>query len=437
MNKLCFAIVAFLSLIGFVAFSSTTFATEDATCASTPPVGPVGTTFVIICSGYTPNTFVYAYLVEPSGAARPVFGNGAIKVNEGGAITYTQPSFYSNPAGSVALGTGTWHFVAEEIGIAKTVLHRGETTFTLTGGTESVSGASLSVTPSLLTKPIDAYREFSLGPYNYNRLNRSDPATLSGWGFAPFEQVSFWVEPPRGGCASLTEHLKMDNHFILSGGFELHDRVDLNLPILYGLGATSLVTAKADNDGNLSIQVFFTARACEGDWHFVARGNASGLGAETFLTVIGNAIPTNATLTATPETVTALFDRVQFNGTGFGAQEHVTCWLTSPQGQTLSFPNALPVDTSFPPALSLKSRQLHSDVGGKLGFDLVTGSIYVKFDSTLSVGSDTQQLSGTSFSPVASEGALGIWSGLSLSCHFERFCEKSRWAKRDFSLRSK
>ncbi len=28
-------------------------------------------------------------------------------------------------------------------------------------------------------------------------------------------------------------------------------------------------------------------------------------------------------------------------------------------------------------------------------------------------------------------------SGLSLSCHFERFCEKSRWAKRDFSLRSK
>jgi len=30
-----------------------------------------------------------------------------------------------------------------------------------------------------------------------------------------------------------------------------------------------------------------------------------------------------------------------------------------------------------------------------------------------------------------------IWSGLSLSCHFERFCEKSRWAKRDFSLRSK
>ncbi len=30
-----------------------------------------------------------------------------------------------------------------------------------------------------------------------------------------------------------------------------------------------------------------------------------------------------------------------------------------------------------------------------------------------------------------------IESGLSLSCHFERFCEKSRWAKRDFSLRSK
>jgi len=29
------------------------------------------------------------------------------------------------------------------------------------------------------------------------------------------------------------------------------------------------------------------------------------------------------------------------------------------------------------------------------------------------------------------------YSGLSLSCHFERFCEKSRWAKRDFSLRSK
>ncbi len=409
MKKFLFALVAVLALLALVAVPShTTLAAADATCVSDPSSGPVGTTFVITCWGYTPNSYVYAYLVEPSGAAGQLFfQGGAIKVDESGSISYVQASSFGTAA---TLGTGTWHFVAEETGLAKAVLHRGETTFTITGGTEGVSGAWLSASPSVLYKPEDAYGRFSFPPINVNFLNASEPATISGGGFAPNEIVSFWVEPPRGACSSFTDHLKADTNFVIPGLFGLHIREDLNLPIYDGIGAFAFDSVKADGGGNASTQAFFFSVACEGDWHFVARGNSSGWGGDTHLTVIGNPITTNATLTASPGTVTALFDKVWFSGSGFGANEHVTCWLTSPQGQTLSFPNALFFDISFPPLLTQKSRQLFSDGGGNISFDLVTGSIYYKIDAALVVtGVGSFNFEDTDYIPVASEGALGTW----------------------------
>ncbi len=47
------------------------------------------------------------------------------------------------------------------------------------------------------------------------------------------------------------------------------------------------------------------------------------------------------------------------------------------------------------------------------------------------------ELVGANYTGVSVSNGSDNDTGLSLSCHFERFCEKSRWAKRDFSLRSK
>lgn len=417
MKKILFVLVALLFLLGLVAVPhATTFAAADATCSSDPSSGPVGTTFVITCWGYTPGAHVYAYLVEPAGVATTVFGNGSIKVAEDGSISYVQDSYYIDPFPPFShrsLATGTWGFVAEEIGLADSVIHRGETTFSITGGTEGVSGALLSVSPSTLHKPVQAYDHVYIPPLAINGLAFSDPATLSGSGFAPNEMVSFWVEPPQGGCPSSTVHYKWNQTLVVSGvGMQTVD-ISQNVAIFDSYGSQSWGTVKASASGDASIQAFFTSLACEGEWHFVARGNASGWGADTVLTVIGNAVETNAWLTATPDSASALFGTIQFNGSGFGANEHVSCWLRTPRGQVLGYPHDefLTYNIDPPPVgISLKNLAIRSDSAGNIAFDFVSGSQYVDIDFNLVLG-------GTSFpdhltikDPVQSEGALGVYA---------------------------
>ncbi|MBI4674616.1 MAG: hypothetical protein HY741_23475 [Chloroflexi bacterium] len=411
MKHLVLVPVAIIFLTALAAVPhATTFAAADATCVSDPTAGPVGTTFVITCSGYTPNSYVYAYLVEPSGAAGELFDqSGAIKVKEDGSISYTQPSKYGNTS---SLMTGTWSFVAEELGLANTVLHRGETKFTVTGGTEGVSGAVLSADPSTLHKPEVAYDHIDFGPGTINFLASSEPATISGAGFQPGEVVTFWVEPAGGGCSSMTAHQSIEAGVVQPSVAALFVREDLSYPIYDGLGSQLFANVTADADGAAAVNVYVTSAACEGAWRFVARGNTSLNGGETWLTVIGNAVATNAWLTADPGTVTAMFDTVQFSGYGFGANEHISCWLTTPQGQTLGYPHEYIITYSLPGEF-IRNQQIRSDAGGNIAFSLMTGSVYEHVDMTLSAGGVSQNFTGTFLTPRASEGALGEYA---MSC---------------------
>lgn len=384
-------------------------AAADATCVSDPSSGPVGTTFVITCRGYTPNSYVYAYLVEPGGVAGQLFDqSGAIKIDEQGSISYVQPSFYAN----AALGTGTWHFVAEELGLAKAVLHRGETAFTITSGTEGVSGAALSADPAVIHKPEQGYVHFNSPGVRFNFQNASEPVTLAGSGFAPHEMVSYWVEPPRGSCSSLTSHQKYDLGIIAPGlgGAYLH--ADQNIPVYDGMGSVAFDTIKADSAGKVSTQAFFYMTACEGEWHFVARGNFSGKGADTLVTVTGNAVKTDAWLYADPGTVSAMFDRIRFSGSGFGAGERVSCWLRTPQGQVLGFPNLLFFEFSGTTSFQRTSPILADD-SGSISFDMVTGGLYSRTKTTEIINGVPTTSDDTNTDAIASEGALGEYA---MSC---------------------
>jgi hypothetical protein len=411
MKRVLLVLVAILFLLGLaVVPQSTTLAAADATCSSDPSSGPVGTTFVITCWGYTPNSYVYAYLVEPTGVATPLFdSSGAIKVREDGSISYAQPTKYGNLS---SLQVGTWGFVAEELGLAKTVLHRGETKFTITGSTEGVSGATLSASPSTINKPEKAYGRFDLGFGNLLTLEPSAPVTLTGSGFLPGEVVTFWLEPPGGGCPSMTRHNSVDYGAVISGVAALYVRADINTPIYDGLGSQYFADVKADENGQATVQAIFFVYACEGPWRFVARGNTSGSGAETWVTVIGNAVSTNAWLTADPTSASAMFGVIHFSGAGFGANEHVTCWLTSPQGRTIGYPEEYFYSYSLPDE-HLRNQAIMANANGDIAFSFVSGSFYEKYHETLLIGGVSQTYDATAMFPIQSEGALGEYA---MSC---------------------
>lgn len=405
-------LITFILATALILPSSTTFAAADATCASDPASGPVGTTFVITCWGYTPGSHVYAYLVEPAGVATTLFDStGALKIAADGSITYTQATKFGNAA---ALATGTWAFVAEELGLAKTVLHRGETTFTVTGGTEGVSGASLIADPPTVHKAAQTYNREQLPGVELTTINASEPVTLNASGFAPNEAVTFWYEPPQGGCPSQTTHYQYEVGIIFFGVFKDVQKWQQNVPIFDGLGAQLLGTLTADAGGSASGSILFYSFECEGAWRIVARGNASGRGAETYVTLIGNAVTTNAWLSADKPYVMGVFDTVQFSGYGFGPMEHISCWLTSPRGQTLGYPDRLPmtIDVTEPGVSNqyIKNKEFFADASGGVAFSLVTGSVYIAIDESFSFGGNTLTGSLTIENPIQSEGALGEWA---------------------------
>lgn len=393
-----------LLLLGMLLMSISpvvTFAAAAA-CNSNPPSGPVGTSFQIVCGGFTPNVWVYAYLVEPSGAAGPLFDHeGGLKVDEQGFVKFEIASREKNLS---TLQTGTWTFVAEELAPGRTIKQRGQVSFTITGRAESVSGAMLDANPTLIHKPRQGYTHTQNPPFTESNLSFSEPVTLSGAGFAPHEMVTFWLEPANGGCASMTRHLAF-----VKGSASSALEQEINLPLYDGLGAQFFVDAKADANGVVSAQAYFTILACEGAWRFVARGNASGRGAQTWVTVIGNAVSTNAFLTADPPTVAAMFDTVHFRGWGFGVNEHLTCWLKTPQGQNLAYPDEFP-STYADGNKYLLNRAFKTDAQGEAAFSLTTGSVYSRIVTTTTNGGTAVKTIETLHAPLASEGALGEYA---------------------------
>lgn len=406
MKRSLFVFVTVLFLVALLAMPSSTFAAADATCQADPPSGPVGTTFVITCWGFDPNARVYAYLVEPDGTATITFASGTLKANESGYVTYTQETRFDNVT---TLGVGTWVFVVEQLGLAKSVVHRGEVAFTVTGGSEGVSGAWLSADPSSITKPEVGHDHLQFGSITVNFGNPSDPVTITGWGFAPYEMVTFWYDPPNGECSSFTAHYNYRASVNLPPIVVAKGTLTENFPAFDGLGSTALATVKADGAGNVTMEIFFYYWACEGRYRVVGRGNTSGKGAYTWVTLTGNSVSTNAWLYADPTSVTGLFDRVQFSGGGFWGGERVDCWLTSPQGRVVAFPEDSFV-TGSDGIFSQRDIPITADAGGNIAFEMVTGSYYLNDREGGTISGVPYQISREFFDPIQSEGALGRYA---------------------------
>lgn len=249
-----------------------------ALCTVDPAAAPAGALFTITCSGFVPGEQTNAWLTEPDGATIEYnflnAGNFATgKVDSKGNVTYR----YSSGIKDYKVGLGPWALTVKgknAIGIGR---------FRVQGGTEGVSGASLKYVNGVLI----------------------------GSGFGANEIVTLWIDFPNGDCSA--------NWF--------------DGP---GLSTATFANLKADANGSFSFPIVLDPDAfdCAGFYHFVARGNTSHLGGDTYIATRNHHVTENATLIANPDRVFAIGQLITFNGSGFEPFETVTCWDTTPQGAT-------------------------------------------------------------------------------------------------------
>jgi hypothetical protein len=323
MKLLKFVLCGILIVIAFALSPlATAHASADASCAANPSSGPVGTVFVITCSGFDPNTNVWAYLVEPEGTAvgPHVWGGGGAKTDAGGTVVYP---IYSNAPGFIAMAVGTWTIAVEELGPGHSVIHRGIAQFTNTGGTEGVSGAAVWVAPTTVHKLVDN-------------------VVVYGSGFAPYEYVTVWIDFANSDCATMTFHTPFGNF------------IDLG-----GISTFAIATVKADATGSFAFGIgTIPEDNCEGTYHIVGRGNSSGRSGASPFDVIGNPVIANVTLVASPSVVSAEPGNViSFSGWGFAGGEHVSCWERESNGHVEALPG------------------VRADAGGNIAFSMTTGAV--------------------------------------------------------------
>lgn len=327
-------------LVLFVLFSihaPTARAAADAWCNSSPARAAIGTNVVFSCGGFDPNTYVFPYYVQPDGAAEagPLDYADPSKTDASGQVTFVFPT---GGDGTFTFAVGKWTLVVEQLGLGHTVVHRAEGTVFITGGTEGVSGAVLRSSADSVFKGEDW--------------------VMYGSGFAPFEIVTIWGENPNGECST----------------FAFNTGIGFNDYHLDGVDSFYNGDIKADAAGNFTADWgSFFPEDCQGKWHFVARGNASKRGADTFVTVKGLGVKESAYLVADKNPVMALFDTLSLTGWGYAAGEHITCWTTDPQGRAVILGES------------------KADAGGNMTFSWYTGSFVPGF-------------------PVTSQGPLGEWA---------------------------
>ena len=382
-------------------------AAADAVCTTEPTTGLIGTVFTITCSGFDANTYVYPYTVEPDGTAVAGSVNGVPggRTDSSGSITFTFPTRYENFTQAI----GTWTVAVEQLGPGHAVIHRGITRFTVGGGTEGVSGAALSANPSTVKKPSQAYTHQNIdGIVTLNDFAVTT-TNLSGSGFQPYEYVSFWADYPRSECSSFTVHYNEDAELIEPPIFVARVTDQYNVPAIIGIGTFALTTVKADASGNVSLDIGFFSYDCEGAWHIVARGVSSGRGGDTYVTLVGNPITATVSLIASPNIASAMFDRITFTGSGYASNEHISCWLTTPEGQVVGVPNDLFVSVNLGFFVD-RSIGLAADSAGHVSFQFETGSFYDNVHQQTSGVGGSSDSHGEFFDPFQSEGALGVWA---------------------------
>ncbi len=284
MKRVLFILAAVLMLALFATPSTPARAESSilAGCVSNPSSGPIGTVFVVTCTGFKAEEMVTAWLTEPDGQVQAAPGGKTAK--DGTFVLAFPTKFHDFFLSDMSVAVGQWSLTVRSATTGLTMIGR----FTVTGGAGGVKGA---------------------------RLTADTTGLVTGTGFLPGEPVSVWVDLPNGDCSS--------NWTSFVGSFP---------PI--GLSTVAAGTLKADMDGAIHFTFAVPSDWCRGTYHVVARGMVSGFGGEVWLTTANHNVTQNATLTVTPTSAFILGSKLVFEGSGYGAGENVNCWETSPQGAT-------------------------------------------------------------------------------------------------------
>lgn len=306
MRRFLLHVSAAIILLSAVWLSYTpTARAASASCTASPDSGAPGTLFTLHVSGFTPNTHLWLYAVEPDGTAFSDilfqdFG-GTIKTNEQGAASFAFRSRFDQLGLPIARALGSWTLVAQELGQGGAVVHEAHCAIFIRGAAAPLEGATLTVTP-------DA--GFNDAIY-----------TVHGSGFAPNEIVNLWLTPPMY-CSGFA--------------FDLDGFLSVNA----AASAIGWGSAKTNSAGEFAYDIFGnTPYFCAGDWSVSARSPGSGVAGAAVFRVVGHPIEVGgATLTAYPTSAISRGGVIQFQGSGFDANEVVICWYTRPEGTVREFP---------------------------------------------------------------------------------------------------
>lgn len=304
--RIAIVIFALLGVALAPAAASTAHAANLA-CSASPSSGPPGTLFQLSANGFTPNTHLWTYAVEPDGTAFADPGNqgfgGGIKSDASGTATFAFATrFLALGVLPVTRAPGEWTLVVQETGPAGAVLNEAHCIVNITASEGVLEGATLAVSPS---------HGFLDSIY-----------TVTGLGFAPGEIVNTWLTPPPG-CSGFAYHLT---------GFTA---------INVAADAFAFTNEKADSSGAITFPIFASSPFfCTGEWKVSARAPGSGRAGLASFFVVGHPVtPFGATLTVDPSVGLSRGGVFTFTGSGFTPGEVVNCWYTRPEGTTREFIN--------------------------------------------------------------------------------------------------
>lgn len=306
-------IAVLAAILALMAVALPAQAGNASSCSATPGKGPVGTTFSVTCTGYTPGATTNIYAVEPDGRASGLniygFFPTDAQVNNKGVVSFsfvTEFPFFSVPPGDYTFVV--LEYYPDSGGKVKVENHL---LITVQSSPRPLLGASLTAGAG--------YKTDTEGALAFDFVGR---------GFAAGEFVNVWVtQPPAANCSGL--------------GID-----QLTLGAL-GAGSSSLWsgddTVQADASGVIQFTLTFRPSACRGVHDVSARALGSGRGAQTSVLVAGNTVrAANATVSVSPGKVPAFgtgLSGLTVSGSGFPANTGVSCWFTRPDGRVLGFIN--------------------------------------------------------------------------------------------------
>lgn len=310
MKRLVVLLALVLGLASLVPLA-TAQAGASASCSVSPHNGPPGTTFAFACSGFSPNTYVNIWTVDPSAVAQngsAVLGApDSIKTDSAGnaAFVWTSPGgqslFYSNSFYvnySVEFGTWTWY--VNELCYGKPCIV-GSAAVHIDGVPVSITGAALSVSPD----------QGYVGETTF---------TITGHGFTPLQPVSLWYSLP-SLCDASSQ--------------------------IFSASAARVGDITADASGSFSTSFFLPGGFCLGRYGMTAREVRSARGAIAEFKLKAKPIsPTygdSDTLIVSPNTINAAATVFQYvamvSGSGYQPGEVVSCWITRPDSAVAEFPD--------------------------------------------------------------------------------------------------